>query len=162
MKQLQFYKWALIFLLALNLILIAFLIIGHPKPHDNKLRKRRQLMEIGIEEMQLNNKQIERFRSFALKHDQDIKPIIKHQKNALHDYFKTLTLEEKGISDSLFILLKDIEGQKIQLTYSHFKEIKGLLEPEQIPAFKDFVQGAVGNFFAKRKNNKKQAKDLAE
>lgn len=139
MSQLKFYKYATLGLLVLNALLIAFFFLTKPGPgrgHVPGDLEKRAINHLGLDEAQH-----EGFLTSAGRHQKQMPIIEEQQKELLQKYFQTLVDSSSTLDlQNTLEQLTELEKQKIELTYQHFKEIKVLLAPHQIKKFEDFMK----------------------
>jgi hypothetical protein len=148
MKTIKFYKYATWFLLTLNVILIAFLLLG-PRFFHSFQRNPFQSKAIAI--LHLSSEQAQEFEQLAMAHNEEVRNIAKEQANHLKSYFEKLTIESP-MADSIRYeaISHDLEYKKIKATYDHFLEVKSLLRPEQLPYFNAFINEALQSIMISR------------
>ena len=155
MKKLQFYKYAAIGLLVLNLSMLALFFLTKP-PHPHRKGKNSHTRPVEI--LQLNEQQRTAFSVSAKAHHQQMKTIGKQQQDFLRPYLYSILDDSKNIDLGTTLLqFQALERQKIEATYQHFEEIKLILTPEQQNNFEAFVQHVVEHilFKTQRKKGKK-------
>ncbi|MFK7950735.1 MAG: hypothetical protein AB8G11_24325 [Saprospiraceae bacterium] len=134
MEQVKFYKYATIFLVILNISMVAFFFLTKPKgipPRGNKN---------AIEILKLDKTQKDTFLQYADIHKSLMKGFNKEQKALLKTYFQTLTdTTNIAITDSLLTEVQALERKKIESTYEHLAEIKIILNEEQEPRYQQFM-----------------------
>lgn len=138
MEQAKFYKYAAIFLVILNLSMVAFFLITRPKPEHGGKHHARNVLK-------LDAAQNDTFQQYANTHKDLMKDLDEEQKQLLKTYFQTLTNPTNiGMTDSLLTQVQSLERQKIVSTYEHLKEVKVMLNEEQQPLFQDFMNHIYG------------------
>ncbi len=133
MKQLQFYKYATIGLLLLNLGMLTFFFLTKPKHHSRKDFKRG-----AVDILKLDDEQRETFFNLVKGHQQKMKVFSQHQKELLSPYFNSL-IDSTEVNQDVFDKVEELERQKIESIYQHFQEIKSILREEQMPGFEEFM-----------------------
>ena len=134
MEKSTLYKITIGALVALNLVLVAFLWFGRPTPPLQPFH--------ATERFELDDNQDKQFMASVKVHKLEMQRIDGEQRKILRDYFGTLKGPENSASTPVPPELLRLEEQKIQATYDHFLAVKGFLKPEQLgeyPAFIDFV-----------------------
>jgi len=160
MKQLKFYKYTIAGLALLNAAILIFFVINRPhspRPSGPTNNFHSDVIEI----LNLNAQQAIDFESIANKHHDKMTGIKQQQQQLLVPFFQQL-------SDSTVLLNKQdvlnkfqlLEKEKIEVTYDHLKDIKGLLLPEQLPNFKLFTQNFIENVVLGKKKNGPPPKDF--
>lgn len=148
MNTSNFYKYLSILLLILNIAALSFIFLGR-KGH---------LMNKGAAHMlQLNTDQQELFDASAIKHHESIQTINSKHAETLKTYFETLTGNELiTLKDSLLTEINTLEKSKLEITYNHFKEIKSLLNEDQLPEFDNFMEHMLRRILPKKGDMKKR------
>jgi len=137
MGKLQFYKFATLGLLLLNVSMIAFFLLTKPPHHHSK--EGRTTMRAD-QRMHLDKAQHQTFLDYADKHKVRMKAINEKQGELLKPYFYTLVDTTQEVNtQNILEEVKTLEGQKIEFVYQHFKEVKSVLRKEQYVYFKSFV-----------------------
>ena len=135
MSHIQFYKYATFALLALNIVLATFLIIGAPK-HDRP----KPLGKGGAMKMlHLSEQQHQLFIQSANNHGETMGKLDGMQRDLLRNYFEQILESTPIKSDSILMEVQEIEEKKITYTYQHLAEVKALLNEGQLPYFQDFI-----------------------
>ncbi|MBT8229192.1 MAG: hypothetical protein KJO50_02965 [Bacteroidia bacterium] len=149
MKQLQFYKYAALGLLILNLSMITFFFLTKPKkplhPGPGGPEKAGDILK-------LDDQQTERFLKFAERHSRQIDIVDMQQRKLMKPYFKSIiTGEGTEINDNRIEQALQLERKKIESTYSHFGDIKTLLKSEQQTNFEKFIDHALGKILKEQR-----------
>lgn len=143
MKLITLYKFLTGLLILINIGVVSFFVLTkpnhphHPHHHQNP-----------IEILNLKGEQLTLFEISAHKHHTKMDSVMQIQKKTMGQYFKSLTdtalLEQK---EQLSIELKELEAAKLNITYTHFEEIKKLLKPNQTVDFKSFTKSILNHMF---------------
>ena len=146
MNQLKFFKVGFIVLMVLNLVLVAFLVMGkhvnHRPSHPGNNPKvfRQKIVEI----LELTEDQKTQFNDLANEHHQQMMDVENEQKELVQHYFAGLINSENNQdSEKILAELQHIERQKVELTYNHFEQVRAILSEEQTPQFAEFVKFAL-------------------
>ncbi len=149
MNKLSFYRTAAIVLLIINLSVIGFFIFtkgGDGHPHNRKAEFKHQVVKI----LELDKEQEKLFSESAEKHNEMMMNLNKKQSHILQEYFKGLNDGINEAEKADFISeYNELETKKITGTYAHFEEVKNSLKPEQMRAYKGFVEKAVSRLLSK-------------
>lgn len=146
MSKIQLYKYAALGLLVLNLALIGFFMLtkrGGPPGGPNHVKPHKVL--------KLTQEQEKTFHEFVREHQETMSSIDKQQAKLLADYFKT------AAEDNQVPLPPEIEAlnrSKIEATYQHLKQIKAMLNEEQLPHFDEFVTQLLRHLERRHPNRK--------
>ena len=158
MNQLKFFKLLVWILLAINLAIVSFLIVSSNKSRPEPPRPQRTG---AVELLNLDGKQHELFMVSAKKHGREISEVEKQQKKILEAYFSPLTNEKTNVpTDSLIVLLQEIEKTKVELTMTHFQEIKAILRPEQNANFQRFMDHVLKSVIRPDKKRRPPPRDI--
>lgn len=141
MNRERFYKIVILCLLLLNFGILGYLLVsrndghGHPPPGGPPDR-------LIIERLKLDEKQQDTFDGLKQEHHGQMMEL-QEQSSILHRQLYAL-LKNKPVDsatkDSLMQLLQQNALQKEQVTFEHFRKLRGILRPEQEPAFDDLVE----------------------
>jgi hypothetical protein len=153
MNKLNFYRYAALGLLVLNLAILAFFFLyrplvggpgGQPPSHI---------------ELELDEAQNDAFHELAKAHQKMMQRIDQQQKDLLAEYFSSLA--EHGADSASMVppYYTTLEREKISGTYEHFLEVKALLRPDQQPNFAEFVDRALENILGQGRNRPPRPKD---
>ncbi|MFK8161877.1 MAG: hypothetical protein AB8H12_05380 [Lewinella sp.] len=140
MDKLNFYRYAALGLLALNLAILAFFFLYRPLVGGPRDRPGPSHHELALDELQQDA-----FMTLAENHQVIMRRINQEQKDLLAKYFKTLAW---SATDSTLMVPQrytKLEAEKISGTYDHFLEVKALLRPEQQEKFPNFVERTLKN-----------------
>lgn len=133
MKRDTIYKLIIVVLLVLNLLQLGKFIW---MPKFSRPRKMDLFANKAVTIMQLDSNQKQTFLQFVEKHKEQRRQLHERQIELARQYFKYP-------SDSLLILITEIETKKISITQEHFSDIKNMLKIEQIPLFDKFKEEAL-------------------
>jgi Spy/CpxP family protein refolding chaperone len=137
MSKLRFYQYLSITLLAGNLFLL-WLHFSVKKPPHNGPRK-----EI-IQRLNLDEAQITRYDTLIANHRKSLFALdtkIQQQRKALYT-----SIGSGNNADSLLQSLNRTQRDIEQLHYAHFRDIRALCKPEQVPAFEQLTQDLAAMF----------------
>jgi periplasmic protein CpxP/Spy len=156
MNKLKIYQWATLGLLLLNLAILCFFVFTKPIPPKGINPKL-----VANQEMDLTNEQHKLFLASAEKHKQQITALENQQETLWQSYFKTLSIANVTTeNDTIILQLQSIEKQKIEITSTHFSEVKAFLKPYQYKGFSIFLQHLLDRNFKKEKNISPPPKDF--
>lgn len=146
----------IIFLILTNIAMLIFFL--YLKPGKRMHSKEDSIASFLRKELSFNDKQLTNYNLLKDKHFQNIKPAFEDIRNAKDSLYNLLY--QSNISDSLVKMKALIIGTKqtdldVQM-FNHFKNIRALCEPEQLPkfdsSFKKVVQRFTHGRFAGKKN----------
>lgn len=135
MDKLKFYQITALGMLLLNLVLLGFIVLAGPPQQDRPGR--------ALESLQLDDAQHDRFRQLAEAHQQQMRQTNEEQRRLLNTYFEGLINPDAVQKVKLPEEVLRLEEQKITGTYRHLLEVKGILRPEQVKGYPDFVRSAM-------------------
>jgi len=142
MKQVQFYKYASLAMLLLNVVLIVLLILGRPSgppPPRGGSPEDRVRNLLGLDQQQHAN-----FVASVDDHIMRINTISQQQQASMRPYFQSLTIEMDSTNfDAALDNVQALEREKIESLFQHFQEIKRLLRADQMDEFEAFVEELV-------------------
>lgn len=161
MRELNFYKYAAILLLVINLGTLAFFFTRRPphRPlppgHSMKEGHNQKFQEKTMEILDLDEAQRVIFVKLATEHHQAIKTINEQQKELLMNEFDSLNdiVKNVGFNKNLESF-ETLEGEKITTIFEHFRAIKAILKPEQLPNFEEYMNGAKRHLLRGKKKKK--------
>lgn len=135
MDKHRLYRLATWSLLALNLVLVAFLFLrpGPQKPAPEKL----------IDLLELTDEQQGKFRELARAHRGEMRSVNDRQRQLLRDYFAGLHEHPERDSFPLPPAMLDLQEAKITGTYAHLREVRSLLTPAQLELYPEFTRRAL-------------------
>ncbi|MCG8374017.1 MAG: hypothetical protein MI700_10805 [Balneolales bacterium] len=141
MKLKHLYITGLAIMLMMNGVLI-FMMLQKPASAVQQQPPSRHESPAGLKnkilnELQFSTEQMQQFDRLTREHRQAIREIEGQQKEAATSYFNSLKNEAVDIEQQLALLeeLKEFEGRKLQLTYTHFSDLKEICTPEQRAKF---------------------------
>lgn len=134
-------------LLALNLILIWFMLANKHPPHSKEGPKMAIIQKLGFDENQIKEyeKQIAWHRENIRKRDKQMLEIKKQL------YTTLITNDTLNIKDSLITEIGKLQVAIESIHYKHFQDIKSICKPEQQKAFENFTL-EITNLFPRIKN----------
>jgi len=156
MKQLQFYKYATIGLLLLNVALLTFFFLRKPN-HPPRADLKRGAIDI----LKLDDGQGETFFNLAKEHQQKMKVFNQSQKELLKPYFNSL-VDSTGRNKNVLDKVEQLERQKIESIYRHFQDIKSILKKEQLSVFEEFMDDAIKRILPESKGKSPRKKRKKE
>lgn len=155
MKILKFYKIASLILLILNLLLLGFIFLHKPAHRHGPPPLQFKVTE----QLKLDSNQNESFLNSAEKHVARINEIDKDQADILRVYFSRLYDNSQTKTDSIFQRVISLEQKKIEATYNHLAEVKGLLREDQFENFEAFINHMLNVILGERKKIRRLPKD---
>ena len=142
MSKGKFYKIATWTLLVLNLGVLGFFLFLAPRPpHPRKAAFRGRATEI----LHLDKDQEAKFIELAEAHNQKMKALKKEQADLLKSYFQAVTKEVSNEEQQMIMdEVLEMEKSKVEVTFSHFQDVKSMLKPDQKEYFQTFMDQALG------------------
>ena len=139
MKREKLLIIVVIALFVLNLVSLGFLFsgnfIGAKKNGPGKPDK------IIIDGLKLDQNQINQFNAIREGHHQKMMSIEKQEEKARVAFFESLKAEpiDTVQADSFIRFMSTCKLEKDQLTFEHFKELKAICRPDQIPLYNEVI-----------------------
>jgi len=162
MSKIKLLSIAVIGLLAINIAVVAFLLLKQP-PHPREGRpgpgkEGMQAMEqtgpknIIIDKLHFDKEQAAQYESLIEQHQAIIKSLNDSIKDAKNDLYLSLTNENFTGKDSLIAKLGLLQ-RKVEYThYDHFAAIKNICKPDQLENFAELTK-ELARFFAAPKKD---------
>ncbi|MFY0652152.1 MAG: hypothetical protein JXQ96_08975 [Cyclobacteriaceae bacterium] len=145
MKSQQFFKLVIVVLVLLNLSVIAVFFIQssnktplRPMQHNGPGGAHKGPLVDHIEQtLQLDEGQKEKYKALRQAHMKAMKEMNDRHNSLLKEYFQTLKKEGNKTAQNQQILsdIQDVEKDKVEVTYEHFRKIKALCSEEQLEKF---------------------------
>lgn len=147
MSQLQFYKYATWALLVINIAVLSFFLLTKPHPRGGGPGGRPgggALEMEAVRLLRLDQEQESTFRQLAAEHSKQLKALGEQERFKLKQYFSPL-IEAPDSTNNIALLeqIKSLEGQKVTVTYDHFKALQDLLREDQQVYFERFLKQAL-------------------
>ena len=140
MTQLKLFKIISLILGVMNLILLAMFLMAPPPPH----LKNKGLKDIVAKELQLSTDQKKIYTASTITHRQQMRRLNRKEHRLVLDYFKILIEEDTELDkENLLKQIKAIEGEKIEVTYEHFEELKAICDEKQEKRFPRVMRKAI-------------------
>lgn len=165
MNKLFWYKLTSLGLLTLNISILLIFFLNKPsRPHmppppGNNVEVRAEVARI----LHLNEKQKETFVEMASEHHRQLALIKEKQYEKLAPIFDGLVEENNesmAAKDSLMKEFERLESEKIQITYQHFREVRKLLNEDQMVYYEEFMQRVLNIFFRKSQKDLEPPKEF--
>jgi len=125
-------------LLVINIGTLVYLIAGKP---EERPRGNRVVDKLIIEGLKLNETQIGQFEELKHDHRSQINEVERRERKLQKVYFELLQQEkpDHAVADSVSQLLGAIQEEKLQITFDHFSDLKGICSPEQKVLFDSLI-----------------------
>lgn len=159
MKNTLIVKASFAILVLLNLVLIFLLVAkpagpGMPGRNDN-------MGKVIVEKLNFDEAQRLEFELSAKKHSKEMMKLNQQQMKAMKDYFTLLKSDiidphEKSAS---LEKLKQIESDKVSITFIHFEELKSICNEDQLANFQEVVDHVIPMLLGNSKNNLRPPRD---
>ena len=139
MKKLNFYKYASLSLLVLNVLLLAFLFFRPGPGHDPK--------RMIIHELDLSGDQVKEYEALIQDHRATVQALEKtlfDAKRSLYDQLEQTedTAERDRLLDELSRLHRELE----QAHFEHFSGLRAICTQDQLPQFRELLHKLPGLF----------------
>ena len=148
-RQIKFYKWALVVMFSLNIIILGVIVwmqAGETTTPSATTAPtvRPHFREEAAQILHLSAEQRPQFIELTIQHNQQMLSIERKLTPLLKDYFKQLSDETGAPADTvLFSKIQALEAEKIEVTYQHFEAVKALLHEDQLPYYETFMNRAL-------------------
>ncbi len=140
MKEVKYYKLAIVALVILNLGMLTFFFLTRPKLPPPSKEGGEMLRQSAVKILELDEVQTQQFLELAAKHHRQMQQISHRQGSLLEPYFESL-VQATDERDTLNLVrqVQAAEKQKIEMTYRHLSEVNDLLRPDQKDNFAPFL-----------------------
>ena len=139
MSKTRFLSILVIFLLILNMGIIAFFLFIAPKPGPPGAMRNKGVKYQIIQKLQLNDEQVRTFDNLVEVHIAKLEGNRKELEQTRAAIFKEFSKEDPAKKDSLLTRIANIQREIESLHITHFRNIKNLCRPDQLPAFEELV-----------------------
>lgn len=145
MKNERFYKIVIVLLLLLNTGTLAFLWMKSNRPHQGTMGspgKHNRVDRLMSEKLHFTPQQEDRMEGLKHEHHSQIL-IIQEEESKLHtELFGLLHSNNNDIVAKKVILekLAANDTRKEEVTFEHFRQIRAILTPEQLPKFDELME----------------------
>jgi len=136
-------RWLIIGLLISNVVLITFLVLGHPS-----FQRPAPPAEIIIERLSLDQSQVEAYRALIVDHQSQVVDIDAQIGDVRAQLYTALNTESQA-NPALIAQLTALETEAEKAKLDHFRDIKALCTPEQTPKFQVLTK-ELGEIFARK------------
>lgn len=102
---------------------------GGPPPHDR----------IIVSTLNFDERQQQAFEKLKFEHRGRIIEIEDKFESTLEKYFLLLPNENQKAKDSLELIIAELEREKADVTFDHFRDLRNLCRPDQQKAFDEFI-----------------------
>ena len=147
MKEIKFYKYAVLLLVLINLSIVGFLFFTRPEFHQRppKHEHKARFKNVAMDMLALDQQQRMQFELSAKTHHHKMDSLSNLQRKLLKPYFQSLANVPVKSSNKKSALneIQRLEGEKIDVTYAHFQEVKSFLKDGQEEGYNRFVDEAV-------------------
>ncbi|MEM0938734.1 MAG: hypothetical protein AAF600_03315 [Bacteroidota bacterium] len=132
--KIQIFKVGFFLLLLLNIVLLVLLFQGRPNP-----RRIVNIREKISERLRLDQKQNDQLMDLAFEHREKITVLNKKQRVLIIEFFGEMAKEDESVhlKDKLLDEIRVLHGEKVSVTYNHFKDIQALCNEDQLSAFQE-------------------------
>jgi hypothetical protein len=96
-------------------------------------------MEKISEKLDLNEEQKKKYFELALDHSKKVAKLEVEQKKMVKDYFDNLKTNDSAGEKEVLAQIESLEGDKITVTYQHFKDLKSLCNESQLAHFDEII-----------------------
>lgn len=151
MSKERFLLIAVIFLLALNGGVIAYLIMGRNAPPRPP-----QLFELITERLHFDEKQKNEFFALRDAHRDAMDKLDAQFESTLRNYLQLLSVDSPSalMQDSLENVMASVEKLKASTTLQHFQQVKNVCSPEQKKEFENLIPELMRVLMPPKNNNR--------
>jgi protein CpxP len=135
----SFYKIVIFLLLALNFGILGFLWMHHRPEHDSPPEGPDRLI---IERLRLDEPQKGQFEELKHEHHSQMVQIQEQSGKTHQQLFDLLKKDpiDTAARNNLILALQQNDKQKELVTFEHFRKLRAILHPDQMPRFDALVQ----------------------
>ncbi|PZX50616.1 periplasmic heavy metal sensor [Algoriphagus chordae] len=159
MKNLLTVKVSFAILVLLNLVLIFLLVV---KPAGPPMRgQNNDLVDMISTKLKLDESQKSSYEALAKVHSEEMMKLDHRQMEATNTYFQLLKSDQLDEQEKSVALekIKQIQGEKIRITFDHFEELKLICHADQLSDFNEVVDELIPAILGGRKNNSPPPRD---
>jgi periplasmic protein CpxP/Spy len=139
-KGIKFWKIFAIVLIALNIVLIVFMLKGPPRGRHPGGKEDGAPGKFLVKKLKLTAKQEAEFNILREAHHDSIEVLISKEKKLKKSFVDGLISDAaSGDEDSILNLIAENKKQVELLTYKHFQEVKKICTSEQKVIFNDII-----------------------
>lgn len=150
MNKLKVLGTAVVLLILVNLLLLAFLFFGRPHPPGKNGPR-----DYMIEKLHFTPDQIEKFDQLIVQHRQQINQLDSRINALKNSLYLQLSKDATAVSnDSIIQQIGLVQMQIEQVNFSHFKDVKKLCNPSQLTYF-DGLATELASLFSHRPPRRK-------
>ncbi|MGN7721950.1 Spy/CpxP family protein refolding chaperone [Chitinophaga sp. 22620] len=149
-----------IILLLTNLLLLFFFVWNKPADPARTSNRSRggEVMQLLEKEVGFSKQQLDQYKQLKEQHWERMKTSFGELRTARDNFYKLLN--ENSVADSVITAAADSIGSRqmeidVQ-TFRHFREVRGLCTPEQLPHFDSVVQHVMKKMNNYRKSPPKE------
>ncbi|MFM8744944.1 MAG: hypothetical protein ACKODM_16660 [Cytophagales bacterium] len=135
---------AVLFLLAINFLIIGFFFFGRP-PHGRSMDRMGPKDKI-IEVLNFDSNQVREYEKLIGQHRTSIRLLNDHIQETKSSLYQALEGENSSTKDSLINKLGALQVEIETIHYNHFIELKKICRPNQLGNFKKLT-GDLADFF---------------
>jgi len=159
MKSPKIYILLVVVMLVMNVVLLFFLFQKtelHKRqrgPHDRHMpgRVHGDLANEFISDLNFTSDQAALFRTSAQNHFEAMRKLDQSYMQNTQQYFEAFEENDSNTIQTLLINLDSLNRQKIEVTRSHFEEIRLMCDDEQLKLFPKFLKKATSRLMGKPK-----------
>ncbi|MEL7006601.1 MAG: hypothetical protein AAFN93_28335 [Bacteroidota bacterium] len=140
MKSKKIYQIGFLVLILINATLIYLLVKRPQRPPMNRGSRQGSIIEKISAHLELTEEQAANYRLMAKQHGQQMRSFEADHRELVKAYFETFNSSSIASPDSIKIEILNIESEKLEYTYEHFKELKSILEEHQKARFELIIK----------------------
>jgi periplasmic protein CpxP/Spy len=152
-KTLKYWKIFAFILIALNIALIVFLLLGPPQGRHPGQKEDGAPGSYLVEKLKFNAQQESAFDKLKKAHHEKIMELKEEGNKLRKSFFDGLTSDSISSSkDSIVNKIAENQKQIELVTYNHFEEVKKLCTPEQKITFNDIIMEVIRRIEKQERN----------
>lgn len=162
MSNSKIYKIGFFIMLTVNVAVIGFLVMGQPHPPGRAgVTHQKDLKEEISNALNLTEKQQQQYYNSASEHREKLRLVERSQKEQAKQYLAFLRMTDPSEAKMKEVLseLSQLEMTKIETTYQHFEDLKGICIASQLADFDKVLDKVIGVLLNERENNRPPPND---
>lgn len=132
------YKIGFFVLLAINIGLVVLFSLGPKRPPQRPQAHQMGIKEEIARELDLSEEQKADFDQMAMAHREKMNQLEHRLTPLMQAYFEQLT-QENPENEEILEQIQSLNRQKIEVTYRHFEELKGICTDRQLERFDEVM-----------------------
>lgn len=127
----KIYRIGFFILMAVNITLVVFLVVGPKRPPQAA-----GIKDAISKELEFTKEQRARYDEMAMTHREKVSDLEKQERTLVKLFFDPLEVENSSTEkEKLLLEILALNREKIMTTYTHFEELKAICTDEQLVKF---------------------------